>query len=659
MKTRTIISRFLLPGALLALLIAGWALAAAQRPRLAILDYAKRLNEAKQNTGFTESPRVAIARMRELFLDHPEANTSGVRLNMIRGMALLPETSFTFVAGEMEQAALEILSRVKAGSVPHEADFRKAGFVTYAGYSDWRLDWSKACFIEDIDGDNSPEVVIAWPTYERGVVSLFRREAGGWRAYRLLTGSEIRGLWIVNIAKQGPRVILIASLTDNEYDPNLLMDAFVWRNGRIENVLAAKIPHGFQFDRRDLDGDGVQEIRLFGGEKQPEYGEKARQSDIYRWDGQRYNLHKTERVFQQRDGYEWLAQGLQKLEAGDLTAATMLLRQAAEWREPGPYGRFDYGERQTARFYLGVCQVILGDMKNAKQTLSMLPNLQDSSLSALARRFAGMGTGAQDRLSGLAALGQVFRALDITARVSVANRAAKDILTDAGLTPENYREADLTGDGTPEGIAQIRWNGGSGVVALQRNTGGAGWNLHILAYGVTQEPPKEHIENYDARGFYMPHAPALQIYPAASSVGLDSVGSGASPSIRLTYVQSGRSAQAVVRWNGERFVCLQPVPMVRENLDLVLNRIEAQLFEQRGYRQTLRALEAFDRRVHASRLTDLDKSRLLLESAYHQALCYRKLGDAPHAAALYDALTRAEPGGTENWGQLARQWIVP
>jgi len=51
---------------------------------------------------------------------------------------------------------------------------------------------------------------------------------------------------------------------DSEYQPNLFVDAFTWQKGRIGSVLSTKITHGFQLDHQDVEGKGVQAIRLFG-----------------------------------------------------------------------------------------------------------------------------------------------------------------------------------------------------------------------------------------------------------------------------------------------------------------------------------------------------------------------------------------------------------
>ncbi len=83
--------------------------------------------------------------------------------------------------------------------------------------------------------------------------------------------------------------IVLAGLADSDYDPNVFFDVFVWQHERLNSVLSTIIAHGWQWDHKDLDRDGRQEIRLFGYTGPIDWNSMPpRTKRVYRWSGEAY-----------------------------------------------------------------------------------------------------------------------------------------------------------------------------------------------------------------------------------------------------------------------------------------------------------------------------------------------------------------------------------
>ena len=123
----------------------------------------------------------------------------------------------------------------------------------------------------------------------------------------------------------------------------------------------------------------------------------------------------------------------------------------------------------------------------------------------------------------------------------------------------------------------------------------------------------------------------------------------------IQYRQGIHRGEGTVHWDGEQFVAASLPEAGGVSLAVELNRIEEGLFTRRAYRQTLRQLAEFEQRVIASRLRPEDKTDLLFEAYYHEALCYRELGRSRDAVNRYWALWRRQPDRT--WGMLAQHWL--
>ncbi|HZO87903.1 MAG TPA: tetratricopeptide repeat protein [Chthonomonadaceae bacterium] len=604
-------------------------------------------------------PRATIAMAREFLLDYPTASATQVRMPLALAVAALHDPDMALVGSEVEQAAADILTHLGPNRPPTQQDFVRAGFPS-------QLQWTPALYLTDVDGDGSADVVFVCPgEREQSVCCLFRHTPRGWIRHRIGLGLPVLGLWVFDITPNGPKALLLASLADNSYDPNLFVDVFAWQNGRLNSVLSTRIEHGFQLDHKDVDGDGSQEIRLFGSKGGIRYNEKARQTEIYKWHGSEYVLSKVEDAPARWTGFDRLAEGKRLLAAYQLPEAIQTLLTATRWKsvKRGNYDEFsDYGGRQEAWYYLGLCYALTGNHAGAVAAMNEVKRQGQAGseiLNAWAQKFLAACLHPGDLPQALETIGQVFRSLELALHTSRPSITPRDLLAAAGITPDAYQETDLTGDGTTEGLARFHWQGGSAVVALQRNGQGVPpWTLWVLAYALTDKPPDQFYPQEAEDWFYLPQAPALSLYPVASTVNLSGVRprAGTMPQVAITYRQGNTQAEGIVAWQGGRFVAVQPVPKPNENLEVELARIETALFERRDYPEVLDQLAAFEGRVRGSSLPTEDKTDLLLEAFYHEALCYRKLGQSRRASVTYAALWRGYPDS--DWAKLAKRWLA-
>ena len=125
---------------------------------------------------------------------------------------------------------------------------------------------------------------------------------------------------------------------------------------------------------------------------------------------------------------------------------------------------------------------------------------------------------------------------------------------------------------------------------------------------------------------------------------------------RFVLRQGGSTSLALTPWTGERAMGMRPQTQASGDFGLALSQWEALLFEQQAYATTLAGLQSLEGRIRASSLSAEDKTDLLLEIFYHEAICYRKLGQTQHSAITYAAIWRGYPQSP--WGQLARRWLA-
>src|SRR5207249_222276 len=150
---------------------------------------------------------------------------------------------------------------LRPGERPTIGAFNRAGFA-FPAYGDYYRGfggeaWPTPFLVEDFDGDGRPDVAFAAPGDGPSVCLLFRNTRQGWIPYRFGAGVPALGLSSFDIGRGQGKAIVLPSLAGNPYQPNLFFDVFTWRSGRLENVLSATIPNGWQWEHRDPDGDGL------------------------------------------------------------------------------------------------------------------------------------------------------------------------------------------------------------------------------------------------------------------------------------------------------------------------------------------------------------------------------------------------------------------
>lgn len=602
-------------------------------------------------SGGLESRQILTA-AREFFLDYPDSQDQKLRLSIAFAAAEQPDADWMFVTDTIEAAALHVLAGVKG--VPKQQDFEKAGFIFESSYV-----WPTPFLVTDIDGDGSPDVLLAAPSIRPGVCYLFRHTKQGWISTQLGVGVPIMGLWAFDITPHGPKAIAIACLADSEYDPNLLFDVFAWQQGRLNNVLSTTIHHGWQWEHKDRESNGVQSLRLV----EHSVGLRRRRGAIshtdvfYRWDGSRFVLQPGATHSPAKTSFQ---EGLQKgealYEAGRYQEAETTLERSLQLK-PDPNDDETW-ERARGYYVIGLCRALLGDGVGARQAMSKANVAKaETPTRTLAQRFLDATAQPGTLPEGLAAVGQVFPLLAVSARHAAPGASPKTLLAEAHLRTDLYREAPLSGPGAGDVLTQFSWSTGNAVVAWRRDPQTQQWVAWPVAYGlIGNKPTSEELYQLPAAlWFCLPHASALQATPTPDRVQLVVVTSDSLPQIEISY-QRGRDTQnGAVAWNGEEFVMTRPSPMAAENLEAELSGIEARLFARKDYRMALTQLDTLDARIGVSARSFQDKTDLRLELYYHQALCYRKLGDTRHAEVILSALQRAYPD--TGWGRLATAWL--
>ena len=647
------------------------------RPHLAERSQSDYLRDVRQIIGSLQGAerRAAVAAGREFLLDYPSADEPRLRLELAMLMADLPDADMESVANETERVALHVLSRVRPNRSPSQQDFQKMGFrFGKYGYGYGYGSWPTPFIVSDVDGDNQRDVLFSCPggeysyyggTMQPGVCLLFRQTPQGWTKHRLGIGVPVIGLWTFDVTKNGPKAVVLANLADSAYRPNLFFDVFVWQGGRMNNVLSTKIPNGWQWEHRDVDGDGTQEIRVFGRWMPPRWWEENQQHVVttYRWNDSRFVPQQTQRGQPTEDVSQWLVEGGKQFAAGRYRKAARAFQTALHWQDSKKENADSYFKQYGSRrawYYLALCHAMLGEHAEAvqamKQTNPRREEEQDT-VSQFAQKFLDACKQPSDLPRAAAAVGQVFRVIEVAQQTSRPNASPKDVLTAAGYPPDFYQEIDLTGDGKPEAVTRFGWTGGGAVVAFQRDEQTKQWTTWLLAYAHKDKVPEWAYPLEVDELFYLPQVPTLQPYPVASDVKVNAVQSrGKYPQVVIEYQNADGKYQGDVQWNGERFVTTVPTSQgASGNLVGELNRIETYLFERKEFAETLTLLDAFARRVRRSSLPSEEKNDLLLEVYYHQAICYRKLGQTRKASVTLTALWRGQPKNV--WGRLAKKWL--
>jgi tetratricopeptide (TPR) repeat protein len=607
------------------------------------------------------SPRAAVAGLRDYLLDFTGRGGSRVRLELAQALARERDPDFTRVADEIERAAARLLRRVGRERPPTRHDFEHEGFRLGWNYPDWPAPF----LTTDVDGDGREDLLFAVPgNAESSVCFLFRHTRQGWVSHRLGLGVRVMGLWAFDLSRRGPRIIALASLTGSEYEPTLLLDLFTWQRGRMASVLSVSIGNGWQWEHRHRDSRGLAEIRVYSREIRPSWRHPAAQVVTrYRWSGSRFVLDRTTRLAVPSSLDDWLDMGRQRFAEGRYREAARALELATHCKPRGPQDAsgadYDTRELQQGWYLLGLCRGLLGEFTASREAIQAAVLFDSQFQEVVTRRaeqFLAAASRPRDLPVALAAAGQLFRSLEVAQSTLRPSAELDGLLAAARIRPDTVQNVDLTGDGKPERLARIHWTGGSAVVAWERPLPPHRGRLWLLAYALTQRPTGVHPLTWP-EWFYLPQSVPLALNPVADEVSIARIErrGAALPRVVIRYRQGiGHGEQSVV-WQGERFAATDLPTGGGEALTEQLDRIEALLFERRAYQQALAALRLFEGRVRQARLVAEDKSDLLLEVYYHQAICLRKLGDTRRAAVVLTALWRTQPRSA--WGQLAHRWL--
>jgi hypothetical protein len=181
--------------------------------------------------------------------------------------------------------------------------------------------------------------------------------------------------------------------------------------------------------------------------------------------------------------------------------------------------------------------------------------------------------------------------------------------------------------------------------------------MWLLAYALERKLPASPYPFEWGDLFYLPQTPALQIYPVATSVEIAGIRRGGenTPELMIDFRQGNWKGRGLVSWNGKRFVSLSPTSKENESFRAELDEIESIIFNQQDFSGASRRLNRLVGRIRSSAHSTADKNELLLEIYYHQAICYRKLGQLRRAAATLSSLWRGYPDS--GWGKLAREQL--
>ncbi len=309
-----------------------------------------------------------LTETRELMLDYPNNQDAGLRLAIANTIAAQPSPDWAFVADTVENVALQVVNSEKGD--PIVADFNAAKFnynVNGAKYPAWNMQngsgWPSAFAVTDVDCDGSKDVVLAAPAGRPGVALLMRHTKQGWVSNRLAVGLPVKSIWTFPISPGGPVAIVLASLADGEYDPNLLIDVFAWQNGGVSNILSAQISHGWQWDHYP-DVTGNQMIRLVARSSAPDWsGSDPDYSIMYRWNGAGFAKASETKHTPEEEAKALLNAGMAEFDAGRFDEALRKFNASLQVSS-SQYNNLA-GEHSYAQYSIGLIRAIQGDYAGA------------------------------------------------------------------------------------------------------------------------------------------------------------------------------------------------------------------------------------------------------------------------------------------------------
>ena len=624
---------------------------------------------------------------REFLLDFPDS-PEAVRVRWLLGRAWALALGDSARAVEaFEDALIAYLSKHGPGDTPLAVQFAPLGIVTPRSEGDWQATTG------DVDGDGSPEVVLAYRfagirAQLGGFCSVLRLSGGEWTAQRLFgpgasLASSMADLPMAPRAHQlrdldgnGGQEILLHCRAVGEQQGLLL--AFGIREGKMQRLLWANCPDGeYQVTSPN---DGWAQIIILRRIATPEDALASavrRERHYFGFDGSRYAFLDT-----RRDPAEYLYEqfwdGRQIYDTGNFGRAAQVLNAAATddslKTRPGATGsetdeRDSY--RATARYLAGLAYAHVEEPQAARRAMADVIGqyTYTKGVSAYgadflpgywAKRFSDRYRTSADLYAALAQVAPAY-ALWLYLTDHAADEPAAAILN-AGVRTKQALVTDVTGDGRADIVVVVPAAEGPKRIVVVFVRTEKGWRGHAVV-------GDSEVRAEEDRG--MPKGAIFVSGLSESTASRSDAASGewvvgqvadfdgdgvkdielvGTEMIRITWSQRGFVLVGEDEPPDEERAEPATSDDDRHESDLAsLEQIEDAIYDRRKFESALTWLDSLEGRL--LKWEDPERARAFLaEVAYHRALCYARLGDWRQAARSYRWVT-------ERYASLA--WAAP